>query len=90
MSVATGLVLFCIIWALTFFMVNPFWQISQSEKGEVEPGTPASAPVDAMVARKAIVTTVISLAVFGLVFATLEYRWFTLDDVPFLRLPSQR
>jgi len=68
MSIASAIVLYCVIWALVFYMVNPLWQTSQSEDGEVVPGTPASAPVDPMIRKKAIVTTVIATVLFALAF----------------------
>ena len=56
MSITSTIVLYSVIWALLFYMINPLWQTSQSEDGEVTPGTPASAPVDPMIRRKAILT----------------------------------
>ncbi|MGR3717998.1 MAG: DUF1467 family protein [Thermohalobaculum sp.] len=90
MSIASAIVLFCVIWALVFYMINPLWQTSQSEDGEVVPGTPASAPVDPMIRKKAIITTVIATVLFVLAYSTIEFGWLTLDDISFLELPSQR
>ena len=90
MAIASAMVLYCVIWAILFYLINPLWQTSQSEDGEVVPGTPGSAPVDAMLRKKAIVTTVIASVVFVLAFATIEFGWITLDDVSFIELPSQR
>ena len=90
MSIPSSIVLYCVIWAIVFYMVNPLWQTSQSEDGEVVPGTPASAPVDAMLRKKAIVTTAIAAVVFALAYATIEFGWITLEDISFIELPSQR
>ncbi len=90
MSISSAIVLYCVIWAILFYMINPLWQTSQSEDGEVTPGTPASAPVDAMVRKKAIITTVIATVLFALAYSTIEFGWLTLDDISFLQLPSQR
>ena len=90
MAITSAIVLYCVIWAILFYMINPLWQTSQSEDGEVTPGTPASAPVDPKLRKKAIVTTAIAVVVFGLAFATIEFGWITLDDVTFIKLPSQR
>ncbi len=90
MSIPSAIVLYCVIWAILFYMINPLWQTSQSEDGEVTPGTPASAPVDAMVRKKAIITTVIATVLFALAYSTIEFGWLTLDDVSFIKLPSQR
>jgi predicted secreted protein len=90
MSIPSAIVLFCVIWAIVFYMINPLWQTSQSEDGEVTPGTPASAPVDAMLRKKAIITTAIATMLFTLAYSTIEFGWITLDDVSFIKLPSQR
>ena len=90
MSISSAIVLYCVIWAILFYMINPLWQTSQSEDGEVTPGTPASAPVDAMVRKKAIITTVIATVLFALAYSTIEFGWLTLDDISFLQLPSER
>ncbi len=90
MSIASAIVLYCVIWALLFYMINPLWQTSQSEDGEVVPGTPASAPVDAMLRKKAIITTAIATVLFVLAYSTIEFGWLTLDDISFIELPSQR
>ena len=90
MPITSAMVLYCVIWAILFYMINPLWQTSQSEDGEVTPGTPASAPVDAMLRKKAILTTAIASALFVLAYSTIEFGWITLDDVSFIELPSQR
>lgn len=90
MQIMSAIVLFIVIWAMVFFLVNPLWQTSQSEDGRIVPGTPASAPVDAMVAKKAIITTVVSVILFAIAFAAIELEWLSLDRFDWLKLPSQR
>jgi predicted secreted protein len=90
MSISSAIVLYCVIWAILFYMINPLWQTSQSEDGEVVPGTPGSAPVDAKIKKKAILTTAIATVLFVLAYSTIEFGWITLDDVSFIKLPSQR
>ena len=90
MSITSAIVLYCVIWAIVFYMVNPLWQRSQHEDGHVVPGTPASAPVDAMVRKKAIITTVVATLLFVLVFSTIQFRWLTLDELSYVTLPSER
>ncbi len=90
MSIPSAMVLYCVIWAILFFMINPLWQTSQAEDGEVVPGTPASAPIDAKIKKKAIVTTAIAAVVFVFAYATIEFGWITLEDISFIELPSQR
>ena len=90
MSITSAIVFYMVIWALTFFVINPLWQVSQEEAGHVEPGTPASAPVDAMVARKALWTTLWATVAFIVLFAVIEIPLLTLDDVSWILPPSER
>ena len=90
MAITSAMVLYCVIWAVFFYMVNPLWQTSQSEDGEVVPGTPASAPVDPKIRKKVIVTTAFATVVFVLIYSTIEFGWITLDDVSYVALPSDR
>lgn len=90
MGVMSGIVLYVVIWTMCFFILNPLWQVSQSEDGNVVPGTPESAPVDAMVAKKAILATVAGTVLFALAYAGLESGWLSLDRLSFVTLPSER
>lgn len=90
MSVTSALVLYAVTWAITFLIINPLWQVSQDEAGEVVPGTPASAPVDAMVKRKALWTTLWASAAFAVIFSVIEFRLLSLEDVSWIVPPSMR
>ena len=90
MTITSAIVLFLVIWAITFFLVLPWGQVSQHEAGEIVPGTPASAPTDAKIARKMIITTCITVVVYALVMLVVVNRWVTVDDIPFLTPPSMR
>ncbi|HUS52500.1 MAG TPA: DUF1467 family protein [Thermohalobaculum sp.] len=89
MSITSAIVLYCVIWAILFYMINPLWQTSQSEDGKVTPGTPPGAPIDPMIRKKAIITTAIATVLFVLAILTLEYGWITLDNISFLKAPSE-
>lgn len=90
MSIMSAIVLYCSIWAVVLFMVLPLGITSQSEAGKVEPGTPAGAPAEAMIARKMLITTGIAAVLWVAAFAVIELRLFSLDDIPFLNPPSAR
>lgn len=68
MSITAAIVLFAVTWFLVFFCVLPLRFTSQAEDGPITPGTPASAPSDAMVGKKAKITTVIAAVIFGLLY----------------------
>jgi predicted secreted protein len=54
-----------------FFCVLPLRFKSQAEDGEVTPGTPASAPADPMLGKKAKITTGIAAVVFAGLYALI-------------------
>jgi predicted secreted protein len=90
MGWTSGIVLYCSIWAVVFFMVLPLGIVSQHEAGDVEPGTPASAPTEAMIVRKMLITSAIAAVLFAGVWTVIYFHLFTLDDIPFLTPPSGR
>ncbi len=90
MTITSAIVLFFVIWAITFFLVLPWGQVSQYEAGEIVPGTPASAPSDAMIRKKLIITTFLSLVFYAIVFCVIHYRLITIDDLTFMTPPSMR
>ena len=90
MSVTSGIVLYAVIWAIVFYMVNPLWQTSQSEDGKIVPGTPASAPVDPKLRFKAIVTTCVAAVVFAVTFTVIEFDVIDLTAMTWMTPPSQR
>jgi len=89
-SITSAIVLYSVIWAIVFYMINPLWQTSQAEDGNVVPGSAPSAPVDAMVKKKVLITTVIGTVLFVLAFCIIELGWVTLDDISYVKLPSER
>ena len=90
MSITSAIVLYAVIWCLTFLIVLPIGQVHQHETGDVVPGTPASAPTEARIARKAIISTIVAAVVWLGIFMVVYNRLVTIDDIPFLTLPSDR
>ncbi len=90
MSITSGIVLYVVIWALIFFMFLPQWQVSQSESGEIVPGTPGSAPVDMKLKKKALWTTLCATVVFALVFCAIQFEWISLSWFTWATPPSAR
>lgn len=73
MGIGASLAIYFIIWWLTFFTVLPVGATSQAESGDITAGTEPGAPVSPNLIKKAIWTTGISLVVFGLVYAAIEF-----------------
>lgn len=81
MTITAALVLFSVVWFMVFFCVLPVQFQSQAEAGEVTPGTPASAPADAMIGKKAKITTAIAVVVFILLYLVITSGVITRDNM---------
>lgn len=92
MSIMSAFVIFCMIWTVVFFITLPFGVTSQEESGEIVPGTPASAPTDARIKRKALIATCITIALYAVIFPVLYWHLVSLDDIniTFLTPPIAR
>jgi predicted secreted protein len=81
MNPVSALVLFAVIWFVTLLVALPIGVRTQEEAGEVVPGTPASAPVDAMIRRKMLWVTVASVAIWAGVCAVITWGGATVEDI---------
>ena len=81
MNLTGGIILFAVFWFMTFLVVLPIGMRSQAEAGEVEPGTPASAPAEAMVGRKARITTLVAAVLWAVTAAVILSGAITLEDI---------
>jgi predicted secreted protein len=81
MTITAGLVLFSITWFMVFFCVLPLRFVSQGEAGKITPGTPSSAPEDAMIGKKAKITTAIAAVIFVILFAVITSGLITRDNM---------
>ncbi|MGL5137038.1 MAG: DUF1467 family protein [Beijerinckiaceae bacterium] len=64
MTISAAIAIYFIIWWLTLFAVLPFGIRSQTETGEVVPGSDPGAPAKVKGARIIVLTSVISAVVF--------------------------
>ena len=85
MSLASGIAVYFIVWWVCLFMVLPFGVKNAHEAGEtVEHGNEAGAPVQPLLLKKVIATTILSTVVFALILGQVTYAWISFDDIPFL------
>ena len=76
MTITAALVLFSSIWFMVFFCVLPLRFKSQAQMGGVDPGTPRSAPAEAMIKPKAQLTTLITIVIFAILYLLITSgRW---------------
>jgi predicted secreted protein len=83
MTLAFGIAIYLLIWWVLLFAMLPIGVRTQSDEGEVTPGTAESAPLAPRLLLKMLATTVISGIVFAAVYAVMELHVISLDDIPF-------
>jgi len=86
MSWLSGLVVYIILWWLVFFMALPVGVRSQAEEAEdggedIVPGSTESAPVKPRLWLKALITSIIALALYGIFYYMMVNDWFGLIQV---------
>jgi predicted secreted protein len=79
-----GFAIYGIVWFLTLFMVLPFGVVSQSEAGEVVPGSEGGAPSQPRIGRKLLITTLISGVLYAGIYYLLTIGALANADIPFL------
>ena len=81
MGITSALVLFAVIWFMTFLIVIPIRIETQGDRGEIVPGTQAGAPEVHNLGRKARLTTLISLVLWIVIAGIIFSGWITLEDI---------
>lgn len=64
MSITAAIVLFSVIWFMTFLVVLPIRIKTQGDLGDIVPGTHAGAPEEHHLKKKAWITTGISIVLW--------------------------
>lgn len=93
MDITSGLVLFSVIWFMVFFVMLPLRLTTQGESGDVVPGTHSSAPSDPQLGRKAKMTTLVAVVIWGICAMVILSGWVTIEDLENLHrliAPSRR
>ena len=81
MSYVLAAALYFVIWWMVLFAVLPFGVKSQFETGEVVPGSEGAAPQRPMLWWKALATTLIALAIWGVVCLFVTGKVISLDAI---------
>jgi predicted secreted protein len=77
----TGLVLYLVIWFLVLFVVLPIRLETQGDRGEVEPGTPAGAPANLDMWKKARLVTWVAAIVWAVVAGVILSDVISVRDI---------
>ena len=84
MSITSGLVLYAVIWFLTFLVVIPIRLKTQGDMGRVEPGTHSAAPEVHNLKKKAWITSGLSAAMWAIIVGIILSGWVTVADFDFM------
>ncbi|AAV94238.1 DUF1467 family protein [Ruegeria pomeroyi] len=86
MSITSALVLFSVIWFMTFLIVLPIRVRTQGDLGDIVPGTHASAPEHHHLKAKAWITTGVSVVLWAIIGGIILSGWISVDDIDLLNL----
>lgn len=81
MTITGGFVLFAVIWFLGLLVALPIGLQTQTEGGEVVPGTPGSAPNNPQIKRKMKWVTAVTIILWVPLVALIASGWVSIDDV---------
>lgn len=90
MAITSAIVLFAVLWFMTFLVVIPFSIQTQGDLGEVVEGTHAGAPQVHNLKRKAWITTAIAGVLWAILTAIILLEIVTVRDIDswmFQRMP---
>lgn len=83
MSITSAIVLFAVIWFMTFLIVIPIRLQTQGDLDKVVPGTQAGAPENHHLKKKAWITTAISAVIWVILFTIIVTGAITVRDLDF-------
>ena len=81
MGITSALVLYAVLWFLTFLIVIPFRVETQGDRGEIVPGTMAGAPEHHGLRKKAILTTIIAAVLWAVIAYVIFTGLVTVRDI---------
>ncbi len=80
MTLVFGIAIFFVVWWISLFAVLPFGVRTQGEAGETVAGTPSSAPAKFPILRIFAINTAVSIVVFCLIWAAIEFDIFGISE----------
>lgn len=81
MGITSGIVLFAVIWFMTFLVIIPLRLQTQGDLGQIVPGTHAGSPEVHNLKRKAWLTTAISAVLWAIIAGVILSGMITVRDI---------
>lgn len=89
MGITSALVLFAVIWFMTFLIVIPIRLQTQGDVGHVVPGTHAGSPEHHNLKKKAWITTAISVVLWCIIAGTIISGLISVRDLDWFNRMSE-
>jgi predicted secreted protein len=89
MTIFNGLVLYAVLWFVTLFVVLPIRLTTQSDIGQIVPGTHGSSPENPQMRKRLWITTAISAVLWAIVAGIIISGLIGVEDLDFY-LPRER
>ena len=80
MGVTSALVLYAVLWFMTFLIAIPIRLQTQGDVGKVVPGTHASSPEVHNLRKKAIITTIVAFILWAIIATIIVTGMITVRD----------
>lgn len=81
MNIVSGLVLYSVLWFMTYLVVIPIRLKTQGDVGEVVPGTHAGAPQVHNLRKKALITTLVAFVIWLILAAIITSGVISLEAI---------
>lgn len=90
MGITSALVLYAVIWFLTFLIIIPIRLQTQGDSGDVVPGTHSGAPEKHFLRQKAWITTGVAAVLWAIICATIISGVITVRDFDWMGMLPER
>lgn len=89
MGPVSAIVLFVVIWSMTFLVAIPIRIQTQGEAGEVVPGTHDGSPHKHHLKKKAVITTIVAAAIWAVIAGVIMTGTVTVRDIDWFNRMNQ-
>jgi len=90
MGITSALVLYAVIWFMTFFIVLPIRVKTQGDMGDIVPGTHAGAPEHHHLKKKAWITTAVACVLWCIIAGIIVSGVISVRDLDWFNRMSPR
>lgn len=81
MAVTSAIVLYAVIWFMSFLIALPIRIKTQGDLGKIVPGTHAGAPEEHHLKKKMWIVTGVAFVLWGIVCGIIISGWISIDDI---------